>query len=253
MSEEKCPICHDTKMMPGELVIGMCFNCHKKEIEFKKRHMGLVLKLADTTATRDTLFRERDEMQDQIAALKAELAEWKHRAIGGTCRILSDENCDCSLCLRDAKLKALREQLAEAAEEAEAWRGLPALVEKYSKERLAEAEATGRRTGLEEAKALFATFPCTDKATITYEGVRMEIDNVINEVKPANIAPLGPHVCDLPPHEVKPDDLVGTWGTHGGSVQVPSMRSVLDETESFIEIEGGRLRKAKPAEKDGGK
>ena len=63
----------------------------------------------------------------------------------------------------------------------------------------------------------------------------------------------GPHVCDLPPHEVRPADLVGTWGTHGGSVQVPSMRSVLDETESFIEIEGGRLRKAKPAEKDGGK
>jgi hypothetical protein len=43
--------------------------------------------------------------------LQAEIAEWKHRAVGGTCRILSDPDCDCSLCKRDKEIERLRVEL----------------------------------------------------------------------------------------------------------------------------------------------
>lgn len=51
----------------------------------------------------------------RLRQLIKELAEWKHRAIGGTCRILSvGEACDCSLCQRDIEIAALKAELAEA-------------------------------------------------------------------------------------------------------------------------------------------
>ena len=52
---------------------------------------------------------KRDKM---IVKLEAEVAEWKHRAVGGTCRILSkDEECDCSICQRDRKINKLKGQV----------------------------------------------------------------------------------------------------------------------------------------------
>ena len=61
------------------------------------------------------------DLRSQLAAareecerLKTELAEWKHRAVGGTCRILSDPKCDCSLCKRDAENERLKAEIQAA-------------------------------------------------------------------------------------------------------------------------------------------
>jgi len=51
-------------------------------------------------------------LHDRIDELKAEVAEWRHRAIGGTCRILSNPDCNCSLCRRDREVERLQAQLA---------------------------------------------------------------------------------------------------------------------------------------------
>jgi len=44
----------------------------------------------------------------KVADLQNQVAEWKHRAIGGTCRVLSDPACDCPLCQRDRTIAALQ-------------------------------------------------------------------------------------------------------------------------------------------------
>ena len=63
-----------------------------------------------------------DRLEDEVKRLRAEIAEWKHRAIGGQCRILSEgDKCDCSLCVRDAELERLRELCGSAAH----WLTLP--------------------------------------------------------------------------------------------------------------------------------
>ena len=50
-----------------------------------------------------------DEAKAEIERLREENAEWKHRAIGGTCRILSKgDGCSCSLCARDREIERLR-------------------------------------------------------------------------------------------------------------------------------------------------
>jgi len=55
------------------------------------------------------LEQERDEARRQAE-------EWKHRAIGGTCRILSEgDACDCAICRRDKEIAELSKQAAEAA------------------------------------------------------------------------------------------------------------------------------------------
>ena len=44
----------------------------------------------------------------KVMQLEDEVAEWKHRAIGGTCKILSQgSNCDCALCKRDKEIQRL--------------------------------------------------------------------------------------------------------------------------------------------------
>ena len=45
---------------------------------------------------------------NEVGRLRAEAAEWEHRAIGGQCKILSEDKCDCSLCVRDAEIERLR-------------------------------------------------------------------------------------------------------------------------------------------------
>ena len=51
----------------------------------------------------------------EIDRLRIEVSEWKHRAVGGTCRMLfKGDACDCSLCRRDeaiAKLANERDML----------------------------------------------------------------------------------------------------------------------------------------------
>ena len=49
-----------------------------------------------------------EKVKAEQAQLTAEVAEWKQRAVGGMCRVLSDFDCDCSLCRRDAKIIRLR-------------------------------------------------------------------------------------------------------------------------------------------------
>ena len=61
----------------------------------------------------------------ELDYLRTQVSEWKHRAIGGTCRTLSDPDCDCSLCKRDAQIARLQaivdntEAAARAALESE--------------------------------------------------------------------------------------------------------------------------------------
>ncbi len=51
----------------------------------------------------------------RCTAAEAERDEWKHRAIGGTCKVLSlGDKCTCSLCVRDNKIVELEARLAEA-------------------------------------------------------------------------------------------------------------------------------------------
>lgn len=63
-----------------------------------------------------------EELIAEVERLQAEINEWRHRAVGGTCRILSKgDECDCSLCVRDAEIERLRasnsELVASAKEE----------------------------------------------------------------------------------------------------------------------------------------
>lgn len=54
-----------------------------------------------------------EEMDAEIKQLRIELAEWKHRTVGGTCQVLSKgDACDCSLCKRDAEIKRLQAIIA---------------------------------------------------------------------------------------------------------------------------------------------
>jgi len=75
------------------------------------------------TTTREEMGFGISNAIDEIERLRAEVAEWKHRVIGGTCRILSEgDKCNCALCIRDAEIEKLRttevdriaEQLARA-------------------------------------------------------------------------------------------------------------------------------------------
>ncbi|HUW30219.1 MAG TPA: hypothetical protein VM223_01265 [Planctomycetota bacterium] len=52
----------------------------------------------------------RFEQSDRcrIAELEAKVAEWQQRAVGGLCRMLSVQDCNCSLCQRDREIERLR-------------------------------------------------------------------------------------------------------------------------------------------------
>jgi hypothetical protein len=51
---------------------------------------------------------------EQIKIQEIEIDEWKHRAVGGTCRILSPGSaCQCPLCSRDQKLNLLKNKLGQ--------------------------------------------------------------------------------------------------------------------------------------------
>lgn len=56
---------------------------------------------------------------DEIARLRTEIKEWQQRAIGGGCKILSNPNCDCSLCIRDKKISELKAKNARLRAELE--------------------------------------------------------------------------------------------------------------------------------------
>lgn len=68
--------------------------------------------IADSQATEIKRLRSEalslSALRDKFDAMENELADWKHRAVGGTCRILSDPECDCSLCRRDKEIERLR-------------------------------------------------------------------------------------------------------------------------------------------------
>ena len=54
-------------------------------------------------------------LQSQLAGANKKIEEWKHRAIGGTCKILSlGEKCNCSLCFRDNIIYDLHKNLSRA-------------------------------------------------------------------------------------------------------------------------------------------
>lgn len=57
-------------------------------------------------------------IEAELAAAQAEISEWKHRAVGGTCRALSEgSECQCSLCARDRHIAELEAALAASKAE----------------------------------------------------------------------------------------------------------------------------------------
>jgi len=46
-----------------------------------------------------------DRLCKENEQLKQEVLEWKQRVFGGMCRMLSDPNCTCSLCIRDGEIE----------------------------------------------------------------------------------------------------------------------------------------------------
>jgi hypothetical protein len=57
---------------------------------------------------REAIAEAINEMQAKLLAAEQERDEWRHRAVGETCRVMSDPDCRCSLCIRDHEIQQLR-------------------------------------------------------------------------------------------------------------------------------------------------
>lgn len=120
---------------------------------------------AQLRADKKNLWEEKIDIQSQVEArileAQAERDEWKHRAIGGTCKILSiGDKCECSLCLRDKGIMKLK-----AERDAAYVRGLEQAKEIVRKE-------LSYQLGWEIADLIQAEIDKAGKSTVSSEFVR---------------------------------------------------------------------------------
>lgn len=102
----------DWTIQRGDNGRAWCGACAMDEIESLQRDRDERAKQkGEMFAEIDLLRRTVAEVQAARIDAAAESAEWKQRAVGGMCRMLSKgDACECSLCIRDKMIAELTKE-----------------------------------------------------------------------------------------------------------------------------------------------